>query len=142
MLEAQLDTVRRMMPFRVVGCVQGVTGLTIEASDLPVPLGTICRIHSFGGQATIAEVIGLKNGRTLLMALSPMVGVARGDRVENLATSPRIWCSESLLGRVLNGYGQPMDGKGPIRSGKSMRIDGRGLAALNRREIDSAVGTG
>lgn len=142
MLEAQLDTVRGMMPFRVVGCVQGVTGLTIEASDLPLSLGSLCRIHSFGGQTTVAEVIGMKNGKTLLMALSAMIGVARGDRVENLAASPRIWCSEALLGRVLNGYGQPVDGKGPIRSGKSLRIDRRGLPALERRAIDSAIGTG
>ena len=55
------------MPFRVIGRVQAISGLTIEASDLPVPLGCTCRITSHGGRSCLAEVIGFQSERTLLM---------------------------------------------------------------------------
>jgi FliI/YscN family ATPase len=130
------------MPFRVVGQVQGIGGLTIEAVDLSLPVGSLCRIHSFGAQTSVAEVIGFQHDRTLLMPLSSVAGVSRGDRIENIASSPRIWCSDELLGRVVNGYAQPIDGKGPLRLCQSRRIDGRGVAPLQRRNIDRPIGTG
>ena len=58
------------MPFRVVGTIQSIAGLTIEASDLALPLGSLCRISSFGGKTSSAEVIGFRQNRTLLMPLS------------------------------------------------------------------------
>ncbi len=75
------------------------------------------------------------------MAMSATVGVARGDRVENIASSPRIWVSEELLGRVVNGLGRPIDGKGPLRLSSPRRIDGKGLAPLDRRHIDKPIST-
>src|SRR5690349_10595449 len=102
------------MPFGVVGQVQAVSGMTIEAAGLTLPLGSLCRIHSFGGKTSTAEVIGFDHDRTLLMPLAAMSGVARGDRIESLSAAPRIWCSDQLLGRVLNGFGQPIDDKGPL----------------------------
>src|ERR1043165_2469393 len=82
--DAQIDVVRTAMPFRVVGQVQGISGLTIEAAELPLPVGSLCRISSFGAQSSIAEVIGFKHGRTLLMPLSQLAGVSAGDKVENI----------------------------------------------------------
>src|SRR5438046_382243 len=113
-LGAQLESVETSMPFRVVGTVQAISGLTIEASDLALPLGSMCRIHSFGGRSSTAEVIGFQHDRTLLMPLTSTAGVARGDRIENITAAPRIWCSEQLLGRVIDGFGRPIDGKGKL----------------------------
>ncbi len=89
----QLDALHMSMPYRVVGQVQGISGLTIEAVDLPLPMGSMCRIDSFGGKRALAEVIGFRQGRTLLMPLSSTSGVSRGDPIQNIASSPRIWCS-------------------------------------------------
>jgi flagellum-specific ATP synthase len=139
--DAQIDVVRTAMPFRVVGQVQGISGLTIEATELPLPIGSLCRISSFGAQSSIAEVIGFKHGRTLLMPLSQLAGVSAGDRVENIASAPRVGCSRELLGRIINGYGQPIDGKGPLHMCQSRRIDGRGLAPLKRINIDHPIAT-
>ncbi len=130
------------MPYRVVGQVRGVAGLTIEAVDLALPLGAMCRIHSFGGKTSTAEVIGFRHDRTLLMPLSPPTGVSRGDRIENIAGGPRIWCSDQLLGRVLDGNGEPIDGKGALTACESRRIDARGLPALSRKNIDTPIATG
>jgi FliI/YscN family ATPase len=140
-LAAQLDAVEGSMPFRVVGRVQGISGMTIEASDLTLPLGSLCRIDSFGGRTSRAEVIGFRQDRTLLMPLSGTSGVARGDAIEGLSAAPRVWCSEQLLGRVLDGFGNPVDGKGPLRASQSRRIDGRGVAPLLRQNIRQAVST-
>ena len=75
-LSAQLDAVEGSMPFRVVGTVQGISGMTIEASDLTLPLGSLCRIDSFGGRASSAEVVGFRQDRTLLM--TALVGLRVG----------------------------------------------------------------
>jgi FliI/YscN family ATPase len=140
-LTAQLDAANRAMPFRVVGAVQAISGLAIEATDLALPLGSMCRIHGFGGGTCTAEVIGFQHDRTLLMPLSGTAGVARGDRIENITAAPRIWCSERLLGRVINGFGQPIDGKGPLVLSESRRIDARGVDPMDRAHIRQPIGT-
>src|SRR5688500_5240893 len=140
-LSAQLDAVEGSMPFRVVGRVQGISGMTIEASDLTLPLGSLCRIDSFGGRTSQAEVIGFRQDRTLLMPLSGTSGVSRGDAIEGVSAAPRVWCSDQLLGRVLDGFGNPVDGKGPLRVSQSRRIDGRGVAPLLRQNIRQPVAT-
>src|SRR5688572_11215132 len=140
-LDAQLDAVHGSMPFRVVGRVQGIAGMTIEASDLTLPLGSLCRIDSFGGRESRAEVIGFRQDKTLLMPLSGTAGVSRGDAIEGLSAAPRVWCSDQLLGRVLDGFGRPTDGKGPLRVSQSRRIDGRGVAPLERRNIRQHIST-
>ena len=141
LLAAQIDAVENAMPFRVVGRVQAISGLTIEACDLALPLGSLCRIHSLGGKTSVAEVIGFQSDRTLLLPLSTMAGVARGDSIENIAAAPRIWCSEELLGRVINGLGEPIDGKGPLPLSESRRIDQPSVAALDRDNIRAPIST-
>jgi FliI/YscN family ATPase len=140
-LAAQLDAVEGSMPFRVVGRVQGISGMTIEASDLTLPLGSLCRIGSFGGRTSDAEVIGFRQDKTLLMPLSGTSGVSRGDPIEGLSAAPRVWCSDQLLGRVLDGFGNPFDGKGPLRASQSRRIDGRGVRPLERQNIRQPIST-
>ncbi|MDB5305673.1 MAG: type secretion system ATPase, FliI/YscN [Phycisphaerales bacterium] len=140
-LEAHLDAVDGSMPFRVVGQVAAVTGMTVEAADLTLPLGSLCRIDSFGGKSSNAEVIGFRADRTLLMPLTNTAGVSRGDKIENIASAPRIWCSEQLLGRVINGFGKPIDGKGPLRLGESRRIDNRSPAPMDRENIRQPIAT-
>ncbi len=140
-LTAQIEAARTAMPFRVVGQVQSVAGLTIEACDLALPLGSLCRIHSFGGVTSTAEVIGFHGERTLLMPLTSTFGVARGDRIENISAAPRIWCSDQLLGRVLNGFGEPIDGKGELSLSESRLIDAKAVAALDRTNIRQPIST-
>jgi FliI/YscN family ATPase len=142
LLSAQLEAVQATMPFRVVGQVLGISGLTIEAGELALPIGALCQIHSFGGKKSQAEVIGFAQDKTLLMPLSPTSGVSRGDRIENVSASPRIWCSQQLLGRVLNGFGQPIDGKGPLVLSESRRLDNKAPAPMDRTNIRAPIATG
>jgi flagellum-specific ATP synthase len=94
-----------------------------------------------GGRSSFAEVIGFQGDRTLLMPLSAPTGVARGDRIQNISATPRVWCSEQLLGRVLNGFGDPIDGKGPLPLSESRRIDGKSVGVLDRTNIRTPIAT-
>jgi FliI/YscN family ATPase len=140
-LTSQFDAVESSMPFTVTGRVQAVTGMTLEASDLTLPMGSLCRIDSFGGKTSTAEVIGFRQEKTLLMPLSSSAGISRGDKIISLSVAPRVWCSEQILGRVLNGFGEPIDGKGRLRPSQSRRIDGRGVDPLLRSPIRSPIAT-
>jgi FliI/YscN family ATPase len=136
-----MESIESSMPFRVIGSVQSISGLTIEACDLPLPLGALCRINSFGGRSSTAEVIGFQNDRTLLMPLSSTAGAARGDRVENITSAPRIGCSDQLLGRVLNGFGQPIDGRGRLNISETRRLDAHSIAPMDRHNIREPIAT-
>ena len=140
-LGPQMDAVDAAIPFGVTGQVQGVSGLTIEALELALPIGSLCRIHSLGGRSSLAEVIGFSGHHTLLMPLSSIGGVSRGDRIENIASAPRVWCSEQLLGRVLNGLGEPIDGRGAVAGGESRRLDAPAVAAMERDPVRQPIST-
>ncbi|MGN6726673.1 MAG: FliI/YscN family ATPase [Tepidisphaeraceae bacterium] len=142
-LAATLDAVESAMPLGIAGQVSAISGLTIEATELPLPVGSLCRIQvgSSGRHSVAAEVIGFQGDRTLLMSLSNVSGVARGDRIENVTAAPRLWCSDELLGRVINGLGEPTDNLGPIARGESRRIDGKCVAPLDRVNIRESICT-
>jgi flagellum-specific ATP synthase len=140
-LSAQLDAVESAMPIGVTGLVQAVSGLTIEASGLALPLGSLCEIKTLSGRTTKAEVIGFQHDRTLLMPLSPATGVSRGDKVVNLTAAPRVGCSDALLGRVIDGFGRPMDGGGPIRFDERRRIDAPSVSPMDRTNIREPIAT-
>src|ERR1700722_14607368 len=138
-LAAQIEAVDDAMPYAVRGSVQSVGGLTIEASDLALPVGSLCRIDSFGGKTTTAAVIGFQGERPLLMALQTTSGVARGDQVINLSSSATIGCSTELLGRVLNGMGKPIDGKGPLPLASPRPLDAKPVKCMDRTNIDKPI---
>lgn len=142
-LAAQLETIESTLTYGVVGQVSSVSGLTIEASDLPLPVGSLCRIEAGGSdaRAVFAEVIGFQGDKTLLMSLDNVSGVSRGDRIENITSAPRVWCSDHLLGRVINGLGEPIDGLGSIPRGISCRIDHRTPKPLERVNIREPITT-
>ncbi len=141
LFQSQLDTITSTMPYRIVGRVSSISGLTIEATDLPLPIGSMCRIESFGDKTSLAEVIGFQHDRTLLMALTAVSGISRGDAIENVSAAPRIRCCDELLGRVLDGFGRPFDRRGPLPMGESRRIDGRSVGALERTNIREPIST-
>ena len=142
-LDAQLDAIEGSITYGISGQVAAISGLTIEATDLPLPVGATCEIDA-GGTSTNrvrAEVIGFQGDRTLLMSLSNVSGVSRGDRIELLSSAPRLWCSDHMLGRVINGLGEPIDGGPALRRSESRRIDGRAVAPLSRVNIREPICT-
>jgi len=114
MLNDYRDAIRRADLVRRVGCVRQLTGLAIEASGADAAIGELCTIatrRTGVGPATIAaEVIGLKQGRVTLMPYGALDGIAVGCEVTANGALADIGVGDSLLGRVIDGFGMPLDG--------------------------------
>lgn len=114
-LRRYADRVRRLDSVRMNGRVVKVIGLVIESAGPPAMVGEVCRIDRGRLRPPIlAEVVGFQDHRVLLMPLGEMDGIRAGSEVVATRAPFRVAVGNSLLGRVLNGLGEPMDGKGPI----------------------------
>ena len=112
--EAQL-AIREADLHRRTGRVVDLIGLITEATGLDAEVGEVCVIETGRGRATVpAEVVGFRDGRTLLMPLGEPKGIGPGSKVVATGQPLKVDVSDALLGRALDGLGNPLDGKGPI----------------------------
>lgn len=99
------------------GKVSKVVGLTVESDGPEANIGELCKIiNSRGNTGIDAEVVGFRDNKVLLMPLGDMGGIGPGSTVVATGSSLKVRVGESLIGRVLDGLGNPIDGKGPIES--------------------------
>lgn len=99
-----------------LGKVAQVTGLLIESDGPQACLGDVCEIYSPGSNSKInAEVVGFRDHRILLMPLEDMEGVHPGSEVRLAKGLKKVPHGSALLGRVVDGLGRPIDGKGPLK---------------------------
>ncbi len=139
---SQLEMIEHIDTHRVEGRVVEVSGLTIGAVDLHVPVGAMCRVRTAGGGEMIGAVIGLRDEVSLVMPLEEPRGVARGDRVESLAGRPTVRVGPELLGRVIDGLGRPIDGGRALSCSVHYPLYAEAPAAMSRRPVDEPLGTG
>ena len=126
-----------------LGRVSQVVGLTIESTGPDVNIGQTCRIKTArSGEEILAEVVGFKENHILLMPLGSMGGIGPGSVVEALDKPITIKVSESLLGRVLDGLGQPMDGKADIIEGEEFYTSNAPPNPLFRNRIKDPLPLG
>ena len=103
-------------PYRVYGKVNQVVGLVIEGKGPISSVGDSALIYPVDGTNPIdAEVVGFKEGKTLLMPLGDLRGVGIGSKILSKKRAVNTPAGQGLLGRVIDGLGNPMDGKGPIQ---------------------------
>lgn len=110
---------RRIPDYRVVGRVTAVLGLLVEIGGVEgaLSVGDRCKVKRRDGKAVICEVVGFRNERALLMPFGILDGIGIGCEVELGDTQPQVYPDESWLGRVVNAFGEPVDGKGPLSEG-------------------------
>jgi FliI/YscN family ATPase len=102
-------------PTGLVGQVVKVVGLTVESQGPPAALGEACWIHSSNGRKSkLAEVVGFRDGRLLLMPWEGLEGIAVGDGVQSTGSPPQIPVGPHILGRIIDPLGRPIDDKGPL----------------------------
>lgn len=125
---------------RKLGKVSQVVGLTIESVGPDVNIGQTCLIKAGKyGDGVLSEVVGFKNNNILLMPLGNMRGVGPGNLVEAQERPITVQVSQTLLGRVLDGLGQPMDGKPPITDGVTFNVTNPAPDPLTRNRIQEPL---
>ncbi len=131
-------------PIKMSGKVTQVVGLVIESKGPNVSLGELCYIKSrFPNVEPIpAEVVGFREGLVLLMPIGEMQGIGPGCEVLSAQKTLRVKVGMELLGRVLDGLGNPMDGKGPILSKTEYPLHAEPPDPLQRPRIKDSLYVG
>jgi len=114
-----VDEIALIPERRRFGRVAGVMGLLLEVGGLPHQLGIggHCVVSTRDSRRVPCEVVGFRAGRALLMPLGVLDGIGLGSRVEVADRPAAIYPADGWLGRVVNGLGEPIDGKGPLPLG-------------------------
>jgi flagellum-specific ATP synthase len=145
LLASQLQTLSRIQPLRITGTVAALRGLTLLVKDLPVPVGALVSVRSAGAlarDATWGEVVGFTQEHAVVMLLGSTSGIRTGDRVSAEQVAQTAPVGEGLLGRIVDGLGRPLDGKGAIRETVPCPLHPDPVRALERRRIMEFMRTG
>jgi flagellum-specific ATP synthase len=120
----------------VSGRLASFDGLLMEAVGLQLPVGTVCAVGGENGRGRVeAEVIGFRNGRTLLMNLGGPAPLLPKSPVRPLGPPGEAEVGAALLGRVVDGAGKPIDGLGPIRGAGRWPLAGKLQNPLDRGRV-------
>ena len=124
MFRELIQQVQNAETFRYTGKIENIVGMSIEASGGHAAVGDICQIYnSATGSQVMAQVVGFKNDRILLMPYSDMSGISAGNFVRNTGHRLSLKMGPFLKGRVINALGQPIDGKGPFSGGTMFCVE-------------------
>jgi flagellum-specific ATP synthase len=124
------------------GRVERVSGVLVEAHGVPAAVGETCRIRQSNGGSVDAEVVGFDGARTLLMPHADVAGIAPAQEVVALGRPFAVPVGDALLGRAVNGFGRPIDDRGPLGAREERLVHGPGPDALTRRPIRETLQTG
>ncbi|MGF7057169.1 flagellar protein export ATPase FliI [Brassicibacter mesophilus] len=125
------------------GEITKVTGLTIESKGPLSSIGEVCCIYPFNkNEPILSEVVGFKEDKILLMPLGEMEGIGPGSRVVASGHALRVNVGDELIGRILDGLGNPIDGKGPIKSDKFYSVYNMPPNPLERQKISEPLPLG
>lgn len=127
---------------RTSGSVRQVIGLVIESNGPTSSIGEMCMIHGEEGKKIPAEVVGFRDEKVLLMPLGKMEGIHPGCKVFNTCRPLKVNVSVKMLGRVLDGLGNPQDGMEPVYPEKESPIASTPPPPLQRRRIHQPMSLG
>ena len=122
------------------GKIDKIVGMVIESTGPDADIGTVCKIYnSKNTDYILAEVVGFKEGRVLLMPYDELIGVVKGSVVESTRDQLKVPVGEALIGRVIDGFGNPIDGKGPITTTASYPVQSVPTNPFLRPQIDEPI---
>ncbi|MDE2595622.1 MAG: FliI/YscN family ATPase [Sphingomonadales bacterium] len=127
---------------RRYGLVAACDGGLLEVSGLSVPVGALCHVSHGRGEPLSAEVIGFRNGRTLMMLLGDTVLLRPGAKVRPVGSPGLLPVGEAFLGRAVDGEGKPIDGLGPIHHRSEWPAGGVRASALDRSPVRESFDVG
>ena len=126
----------------VGGFVKEVVGLVIHASPLIAPIGSFCEIYTNAGKTIPAGIVGFKGQTTLLMSYGDLEGISQNDAVKVLETTQYVSVGDHLLGRIVDGFGKPIDSLGIKESLQRRNIYCQAPDPLKRPKISEPLQLG
>jgi flagellum-specific ATP synthase len=135
--------VEQVNPIKVFGKVSQVIGLVVEGHGPCTSIGEMCEIYTNGHEEPLsAEVVGFKTGKVLMMPLETIRGVGPGCKIISLGKKADVRVGRGLLGRVIDGMGNPIDGKGPIQYQAEYPIYFSPINPLKRKRVTEVMDLG
>lgn len=142
-LEAYRARLREADPAPIFGHVTRVVGLVIESQGPRARVGDVCELRRADGAGTLpVEVVGFRDGRLLSVPLGDTSGIRPGDRIVGRGGILSLPAGEGLLGRVIDGLGRPLDGRGPLDAPDRAPLRPAALNPLDRDPVVAPIGTG
>ena len=143
------EQVQRLIPqlrapkTNISGKIVRVVGLTLEAKGIVAPLGAHCQIEHLELDTFIdAQVVGFNGEILYLMPFTEPVGIGPGARIWVRSNNSKGGLGDALLGRVVDGLGNPIDGKGPIQYSEYRSLEGTEINPMERGSINKILDTG
>jgi flagellum-specific ATP synthase len=137
------QTIEQTSPLRLYGKVAEVAGLLVEGYDTGNSIGDMCRIYpNERSESVMAEVVGFRNGHVLMMPIQGLSGIGPGSRILPLGKKADVRVGEGLLGRVIDGLGQPIDDKGRIEYEAEYPLYADTINPLKRGRIREPIDLG
>jgi flagellum-specific ATP synthase len=137
-----LTHLNESMTASLVGSVVETVGMTASVADFPAPVGAVVRIDRDGDSPAEGEVVGFRDGLTLVYLLTTTVGVRRGNRVRLTRTSGLLRVGLGLLGRVIDSRGRCIDGRPQPMLTDRVQRDGLPPSPVERPRITAPLATG
>src|SRR5579862_475381 len=141
-LEPYLADLQSLDPMRWSGEVVEVTGLLVVSRGPHTAIGDFCEIHTSAGRTIRTQVIGFRDGHVLSMPLEETDGLALGDPILARSREARVAVGPQLLGRVLDGFGRPLDSGPPIAAESFYNLCAAPPSPLEREHIKEPLVTG
>ncbi len=141
-LAAHLRSVERLPPPPVEGTLTRMVGLALEAVGCQASVGDRCQVLASSGTQLEAEVVGFAGEQLYLMPTGDAHGLGPGARVLPLQRAGRVRLGPQLLGRIVDGAAQPLDGLGPLKCEDPVRLTGVPINPLARQTISQPLDVG
>jgi flagellum-specific ATP synthase len=138
----QFEAVEQMIPQGLTGTVDGITGMRVSVGGLRAPVGAMCDMTTRTGRLVQSQVVGFRGDQALLMPLGDVSGVSKGDAVRCRTAQQTVAVGGDLLGRVINGMGEPIDEGGSLCGEQYYPLFRQAPEAMSRLRIDEPLGTG
>lgn len=139
--EKYSEIVKNAQTIKRCGIVRESRGLLVESRGPQASIGEICLIDIDADHKVMSEVVGFRDKYLLLMPLGDLEGIAPGMRVTATGGAFKVAVGPDLLGRVLDGFGKPIDGRGPVDSIGSLPLTGERINPLVRNRITDPLWT-
>jgi flagellum-specific ATP synthase len=137
------DLIKNSETFEHIGKIENIVGMSIEASGIKASIGDINVITSKDGKRRVmAEVVGFKGEKSILMPYDFIEGMGSGDFVRSTKKRLRIPVGDFLCGRTINAMGEPIDDLGPLDSSQLQSVENNYINPLKRPQIEQRIDFG